>query len=213
MPSENGISLLVLVPDCGNAAVAVYFLPRRRADRRFPCPGCTRISAGALLGQGWGSCKAAGAPQFGGNGQQGRDSQPEAELGLAPRWPPRCPGSLGSPLSPSQRDQLGSPWGRWKVLLLGRHCTQQHPAAPSSCPRRVLREGLPCRSRQDPRPLASVHYRWSLSSCWSCRKRQHESAAMDFFLTGADPSGLLFITCSRRSYCSYSKSFYNDLSL
>lgn len=87
------------------------------------------------------------------------------------------------------------------------------PAAPSSCPRRVLGEGLPCRSRQGPRPPASVHYRWSLSGCWSCRKRRHESAAMDFFLTGADPSGLLFITCSRRSYCSYSKSFYNDLSL
>lgn len=62
MPSENGISLLVLVPDCGNAAVAVRFLPRRRADGPFPCPGCTRVSARALLGQGWGSCKAAGAP-------------------------------------------------------------------------------------------------------------------------------------------------------
>lgn len=116
---------------------------------------------------------------------------------------PLVEGPAGIPAGDRSDSQDG---GRCCLACTAPSSTQQHPrGGPGGA--------LPCRSCWGPRLLALVHYRWLLSGCRSCRKRRHESAAMDFFLTEADPSGLLFITCSRRSYCSYSKSFYNDLSL
>lgn len=155
-----GISLIVLVPDCGNTAVAVFFLPQRRADGPFPCPGHLRAGARALLGspplsraagcslrQGWESCKAAGAPPVGWQWPARRGQPAQGRAGVGTMVALRCPGSAGSPLSPSRRDRLGFPLGitarakresvaAWQALRpAAPSSAQQHPVAPSSCPR------------------------------------------------------------------------------
>lgn len=241
-----GISLIVPVPDYGNAAVAVCCLPPRRADGSF-CPGCLRTSAGALLGSPPGvpgirtgdahSGRAGGAAKLLvppslvtmaiNRGQPGR-----GRAGAGTVVALQCPGSIGSPFSPSWRDGLGFPLEIGARAKRESHCclagtapsssqqlpvapssAQQRPAAPSSCPRGG--PGELCRA--GPAGARGCRRRF-ITAGRSAVVGAVGNANMNlqlwiFFLTEADPSGLLFITCSRRSYCSYSKSFYNDLSL
>lgn len=132
------------------------------------CPG--QQDQGCLLRQGWGSCKAAGAPPV---WRQWRGQPARGRAGVGTVVALRCPGSVGNALSPLQGDQVGFPLGiraRAEAESVAAWLAR-NPAAPSSTPAEAL-WGLCCAGPARARGCwRRFNYRRSLGGCWSCRKR------------------------------------------